>query len=449
VSGGGAGRLGRVAAAGCLLGLAACSYHNVIYNAERLYEDAEAQRRLGRHDLARSGYLDVVRKTGDALRARPGSDWHPEALHLLGRAKLRLGELSAARAALEQVVAESLDQRTRDEALVCLAAIQAELGDSPTAMRLVNRALEGALGDGARAEAHLLRGRLMLERAYADHGWWDLDRAIEMDGRIRIEAGLERLRWGIAHDDHERGRRAIDGLLAHAEAAARADTIADLVLTARDHWGPAAAADLLAAVDEAKWDRAARGALALERARLLDEAGDTTSARAQAARVAAGLDDAAAEARLVLADWRVRRARDLAEVYAVRSLLLPAAADPEVALRLTALDELEAFASLGLDEPLGWFAAAEVARDRLGADYVARGLFLAYADAAPTEPWTSKALLAALQISPEEGDRQWLRGRLEAHANSPYVLAAHGGSAAGFEALEEELDLRLGELTGR
>ena len=437
------------ALAACLLMLAGCSYHNVIYNAERLYADAEAQRRMGRHDLARAGYLDVVRKTGQALRARPESEWHADALHLMGRARLRLGELSAARAALEQVVTESADEQTRSGSLVFLAAIEAELGDSPGAMRLVNRALEGEMRDDARAEAHLLRGRLMLERAYADHGWWDLDRATEADGRVRIEAGLERLRWGVRHDDPERSRRAIDGLLAHPEGAARADTIAELVRAATDRWGAAAAAELLEAVEEAKWDRAAGGALALERARLLDAAGDTTSARAQAARVAAGLGDVAAEARLLLADWRLRRARDLAEIYAVRSILLPMGADPTVSRLLTTLDELEAFASLGLDEPLGWFAAAEVARDRLGADYIARGLFLAYADAAPTQPWAPKALLAALQISPEEGDRLWLRGRLEAHGNSPYVLAAHGGPAAGFEALEEELDLRLGELTGR
>lgn len=151
----------------------------------------------------------------------------------------------------------------------------------------------------------------------------------------------------------------------------------------------------------------------------------------------------------MLASWRIERARDLAEVYSVRSLLLPAGTDPRVVARLAAVDDLESFASLGLDDPLGWFAAAEVARDRLGADYVARGLFLAYADRAPTDPWAPKALLAAIQVSPEESDRVWLRERLETHRDSPYVLAASGRSAAGFEALEEELDVRLEELTGR
>ena len=59
----------------------------------------------------------------------------------------------------------------------------------------------------------------------------------------------------------------------------------------------------------------------------------------------------------------------------------------------------------------------------------------------------AKALLAALETSVEEGDRAWIRGRLEAYPESPYVLAAHGGSAAGFAELEEELEVRLRELT--
>ena len=68
-------------------------------------------------------------------------------------------------------------------------------------------------------------------------------------------------------------------------------------------------------------------------------------------------------------------------------------------------------------------------------------------DQAPAQPWVPKALLAALETSVDEGDREWIRGRLEAYPDSPYVLAAHGGTAAGFAELEEELEVRLRELT--
>jgi hypothetical protein len=176
---------------------------------------------------------------------------------------------------------------------------------------------------------------------------------------------------------------------------------------------------------------------------------DTTGALARATQVAAGRGPAAAEARLLLADWRLEGARDLGVVGPLRTLLLPASGDERVESLLRALDELDRYAGLGLDEPLGWFRAAEIARDRLGAPVLARGLFLAYADIDPSAPWAPKALLAALDVSPDEPDRDWLRGRLEAHVDSPYVLAARGRPHAGLEALEEELSVRLQEVTGR
>ena len=110
---------------------------------------------------------------------------------------------------------------------------------------------------------------------------------------------------------------------------------------------------------------------------------------------------------------------------------------------------MESLTDLGYEQPLAFFAAAELARDRLGAEYVARGLFIAYAAAAPYEPWSQKALLAALNITPDPADRAWLKERLETNPNSPYVLAASGGPSAGYQQLEEELDLRLRALTQR
>jgi len=108
-----------------------------------------------------------------------------------------------------------------------------------------------------------------------------------------------------------------------------------------------------------------------------------------------------------------------------------------------------ALAERGLDEPLAWFAAGEIARDGLAAPDLALGLFLAYADAASPDPWVPKALLAALAVARSEGDQAWLRGRLEPRADSPYVLAARGEPALGLEALEEELARRLEEMRSR
>ena len=432
--------------AGSLLLVLGCAYHNVVYNAETLYAEAEAHRRAGRDSMSVAAYRDVVQKTGAAYRARPDKGWADDALLLLGRSHLRLGNLDEARGALEEAIDVSGDSAVQAEALVYLAAIMAKGGDREGAVRSVNSALDGPLEGEGRAEAHLLRGRLMLAAERPDQGWWDLDRAVELSRTARVEAGLARLEWGVRQGDLHRSKGAIEGLFGYAEGGARLDTVRALVEDAEARWGAWTVAELLEPADRSAWDRTARGSLALYRASLLHAAGDSARAFGQALRVAAGLGESAAEARLLIASWRLAEAEDLSEVYEVRVALLPAGADARVLEVIEAIDDLEAYAGSGLDDPLGWFAAGEIARDQLGAAYLARGLFLAYADAAAEEPWAAKAVLAALEVSPDEVDRSWIRARLEAHPDSPYVLAAHGGTAAGFEELEEELEVRLREL---
>jgi hypothetical protein len=441
--------------------LAGCTYHNVMHNAGGLYVRAEMDRRAGRDTLALAAYADVARKTGVAVRERPDAEWVDDALLLYAKAQLRLGALSAAAGALEEAGRRDPDPVRLAEIDVYRAVVDDLTGSTAQAFERVNASLQTmvsarlrdqpevrvpALGRDALVDAHLLRGRLLLRQGRGEPGWWDLDRAVEIEPRVRPEAGVERLRWAVAQAERDRTLRSFDALLADNQAAMRVDTVAVLLETARSTWGPAETAAIMASVDSSDWERPARGRLALQRARYLDEAGDTAAAVRIALDVSRGLGGSAAEARLLFADWRSERARDLTEAYALRPLLLPASGDPLVAQRLSAIDELQALVEVGLDEPLGWFAAAEVARDRLRAPLLARGLFLAYGDQAPREPWVPKALLAALETSPDEGDRAWIRGRLEAYPESPYVLAAHGGPAAGFAELEEELQMRLREL---
>lgn len=426
-----------------------CVYHNVLHNAGQLFSQAEIDRRAGRDSLAQAAYRDVVRKTGEAYRARPDADWAEGALLLLARSYLRLGEYGSAAGALGRLSVLASDPRTADEVLLYRASLDEHTGKRGTALEGVNRAMSGTLEGDALAEAHMLRGRLLLADDQVERGWWDLDRAVDLVPGLRAEAGIERLRWGLDHGERARSARALDALLADPRAGVRADTVLLLVRAAEDRWGPAVTADLLAGVDTSQWSRGDRGRMTLERARLLDASGDTASASGVALSVAQGLGLSAADARLLLADWRLERARDLSDIYALRGLLLPAGTDERVAERLAVISELETLVGVGLDQPLGFFGAAELARNRLGAHYVARGLFLAYADQAPADAWAAKALLAALDASPDEGDRAWIRGRLEAYPDSPYVLAAHGGPAAGFTALEEELDVRLRGLTRR
>jgi hypothetical protein len=436
-----------VVAVGAVLLLAAggCAYRNVLFNSGQLFDRAEADRRAGRDEEAQAAYRDVVRKTGAAVRGRPDADWSDRALLLYARASLRLGAYAEAGGALTEAARRAEPGVERAEIDVFRALLAERAGDRPTAMKLVNEALPLVSGD-ALVEAHLLRGRLLLREGRAEEGWWDLDRAVDHEPEVRAEAGLERLRWAVAHRDRARVRSALEGLLADPGASVFVDSISGLAEAGRTLWGDGVGAALLAAVDGSDWGRDARGRITLQRARYLDAAGDTAAALELALDVSRGLGRPAADARLMVADWRARRVSALDDAYALRALLLPSAADARVSERLSAIDEFEARVGVGLEEPLGLFAAAEVARDRIGAPLLARGLFLAYVDQAPDEPWSPKALLAALDASTDEGDRAWIRLRLERYPDSPYVLAANGGRTAGFAELERELEVRLTEL---
>ena len=426
---------------------AACSYQNVLHNANNLFLRGESARLSGRDSLASERYTEVVRKTGEALRDRPQGEWANEALVLHGRARLRLGELREAQAALADAV--RLNSPESDEARVYLAAVKAEIGDASSALAGVNRALSGTLGDLPRYEAHFLRGRLLLERGMFEQAGWDLDRASEAGFGMKADADLEVLRWSIVHREEQSARDAIDVLMGNPRAGGRMETMGRLVNQAAEIWGKEQVAYMLEGVDGSEWDRVARGRMALVRARMLSEAGDTSAARTQATDVASGLGGQSVDARILLAQWQLQRARDLDTVYGVRVLLLPVGRDGRAAAQVESINIMESLTEVGHEQPLAFFAAAELARDGLGADYVARGLFIAYAAAAPYEPWAQKALLAALNISPDPADRAWIKERLETNPNSPYVLAASGGSSAGYQQLEEELDLRLRALTQR
>lgn len=432
-----------------LLFLGGCVYYNAIYNAEHTFREAESLERVGRDSLAQARYGEVVRKAAAGFRKAPRGSWADEALYLLGRARLRQGDLAGAASALRQAADLTDSPEIRHGAEVYLGAVEILRGEPQRGLDLLNGAM-AELPDGpARAEGHLWRARVLMRGELLGGAWWDLDRAAVLDPGIRVPAALERIGWGIHHRSLPRTREGVARLLSYPEGGARRDSLEVLLRGADEVWGTRETVALLDSASEAAWDRTARGRVRLLRARMLRETGDAEAARAEAGAVASGFGAAAAEARIFLARWRLAEAADLVDARAAVPLLLPAEGDPRAEALLGRVTEMIALADRGIDEPLALFAAGEIARDELGALGLARGLFLAYADGVPRAPWSSKALLAALDVSGAEGDRAWIRGRLEARAESPYVLAARGESAPGLEALEGELARRLGALRSR
>ena len=400
----------------------------------------------GGDSLAQARYSDVIRKAAAGFRSDPEGGWAYASAFLLGRAHLRNGDLQAAEAALRHsaALAETPDERLA--AQVFQGVLEVQLGRPAVAVDLFNEALAGASDAAVRGEGHLQRGRLLLQRDHPDGGWWDLDRAAAVHPPIRVEAVLARLEWGIALSDRRRTEESVQRLLTYPEGEARVVRLEELLRRAEARWGSAVAADLLDGTDEAAWTRDARDGLVLEHARLLRRAGRIAESEARARSVADGRGPWAAEARVTLASWALEVSDDVGDAFGLRALLLPAVDQAAAGALLADIDALEALAFAGLDEPLAWFLAGEIARDDLGAIRVARELFIAYATSAPDQPWAPKALLAALQLTEDETERARLRERLEGHGRSPYVLAARGAAAAGFEALEEELLVRLSEI---
>ncbi|MCG6956287.1 MAG: hypothetical protein LJF04_09900 [Gemmatimonadetes bacterium] len=439
----------RAATLGALLLLSGCVYYNALYNAERLLDQGEHARREGRDSVAAARYRDVVRKAAKGFRDDPTGPWATEALLLLGKARLRLGEIEAAEAAFSR--AETLATTPEDslEARLYRGLALLDGGEVDAGTTLVSDALAHLPEGRAAAEGHLRRGEILLEAGTVDTGWWDLEQAALMDSSLRTASALERARWALHYDDSARVRTSFDQLLSYREAGTREDTVSALADAAAAKWGPVVAEQLLGSVDTTAWASTPRGRIRLEWARLIRSAGDTATAEEIAGHVAGGVGAAAAEGRMLLARWRLGEASTPEDVHSVARLLVGSTENPEVAPLLTAIERFDRLAREGLEQPLAWFAAAEVAREDLGAPRVARGLFLAYADAAPEDPWVPKALLAALAVSTDEGDRAWLRERLEGRATSPYVLAARGDPAPGIEDLEEELARRLQDIDKR
>ncbi len=72
-----------------------CAYFNTLYNARRIYNEAELQREQQGTDRAlKDKYEEVVKKCANLVASYPNSRWVDDALFLMGKALVRQGELS-------------------------------------------------------------------------------------------------------------------------------------------------------------------------------------------------------------------------------------------------------------------------------------------------------------------------------------------------------------------
>jgi tetratricopeptide (TPR) repeat protein len=422
--------------------LSGCVYLNLLFNARRLFDEAERDRWDGREVEARALYDSVVAKAARSYRAEPDGEWADDALYLLGRAYLRRGEPAEAAGALGRALEITDDPDIRAGALLHLGETAISTGDRARGLTLLNDALRVLEPGHLRAEGHFWRGRILLETDEAEAGWWDLDRAAELDSRYRVAAGLERLRWGVANGDSVRAREGVSRLLALPEARVREDSLLAVVGKAADLWGAGTGARLLQGAQRAAWPQDARDRLTLARARLRLEAGMVAEAEADALAVADAVRPEATEARLFLARLRAAGAREIEDLESVRVVLLPSVADARVidVLESIRMVEILADGSPGERPPETLFAAAELARDELDAPMLAQRLLLTYAQLGTG--WRGKALLAAAQLAEDPAQRSTILEVLAGIPGDPYVRASRGGGSIPVELAELELQLK-------
>ena len=147
--------------------LSGCAYHNVIYNGERIFALAEAEQRDGGDDEARLLYETVIDRMSAAYRSRPDAPWADEALLLIGRSHLRLGNDGRAEQALVEAQRRTSSEELRASAAVYLLSARGEV--EPQAPELRD-AFEGRARRAAIGEAHLMRARGLLEMGFAGRG---------------------------------------------------------------------------------------------------------------------------------------------------------------------------------------------------------------------------------------------------------------------------------------
>lgn len=430
--------------AGTLL-LGGCVYLNTLYNAQALYRDGERLRLTGQPAAAREAYLGALEKAAESFRRDSTGGWAHPSLLLVGQAHLRLGSMAESRAALQRVMDETTDPRLWLEAQVYLGASLVASGEYVRAQNALSDALRQLDQSDLRGEGHMWRARVFLAQGFVDQGWWDLERAVEENPRLKVPAQLERVAWALARNDLPRAAQGARALLSDPRAAIWADSLSALAADAARIWSPIEAATLLAPARTAPWAPEPRDALRLQRVDLLLAAGETLAAETELGWVAQESGPGAVRARLRLAAIRLARVEEPPELESVRRVLLPAATDEAVVPALERLRVLELLCDPVSASFQALFAGGEIARDELRAPGLARTLFLAAAADTAGGEWRGKAALAALALGSPSEDLEVLESRLGLMSD-PYIDRARNrylptDTLAGLDsALQVQLD---------
>ena len=428
-----------------LLPFSGCVYYNSIYNAERELSRAEALRRGGFDASAEALYEAALRKAAAGYRKDPGGEWAAEALFIGGRAALELGKAARAEAFLaasSEIAREAGHEEMALEATVYRARALARMGRSFAALEVLTPSLNRLDPSPAVATGYLTRARIRLERGMTEGADRDLTTAAAVGPEYALDAAMIRMALAIERRRSDWALDAAEDMLVVSGAHWRSEAFIALLRqgAAEDALEPALR--MLVETRRSGWPPAERDRIRLAAARLLYQRGDTAVGLSVAGELAI-VSDVAGEARFWIATERITQVREAGELPGLRDFLRPASDHAGAAELSEKIDGLLSLMEGAASDPVALFAAAELAREGLGADLLARTLFIAFADLDPAGPWAGKSLLAALALTPDS-EAASLASRLDTMRDDPYLLAATGSPAQDeLEALEAELDRRM------
>jgi tetratricopeptide (TPR) repeat protein len=441
-------RVPRLAALLAVVSLAGCAYFNALYNARRLYDDAETAAEEGNRVEALAAYRESLEKAARSFEQDPDGRWADDALLLVGQNQFALGNCAAAEAALHRVVRETGDRAVASRARAYLGAALYCLEEPAEALGFLDQAVAGLDEEShVHTFARLWRARARFDLGQTDPAWADLEVAAARSDALGRAALLEQIARAASLERPDLAIAAFHRLLADPAGDMHADSITVLARLAGSRWGGATAREALGPAPEAPWAGEIRDRLIVERALHAALAGDTATAVSELSDAASrSAADAANAARVALARLRLQNATGPEVLTEIRGTLLPAIADQGVRLLLNTIGVIGVLLDQAAGgQPLALFAAAEVSRDRLHAPALARRLFVSYADVAGSGAWSTKALLAALALDPPATEEASLRSRFAA-ATDVYALAARGTAPIGFEDSEARLDQVLSDI---
>lgn len=449
----------------------ACVYFNALYNANRLFDRGESAIESGDTSTGKSILAQSIEKAERILRDDPDSRWADDAARLLTRSHLLREEWEAAAESGRRLLSLVHSHADSAEAAGYLGMAELQLGQPRLADSLLTEAL-GVVKDRDR------RAELSYDRARARR---QLNRVDEADADLRMASKLkpewaaprlERVKLLVQAGRGDEASTEFASIMSRSYVGVVEQTILETAHEAVAT-NPAAGVQLLNGVEDSGLLRANRAELVQLRGTLALAVGDTARALADfsLARDLAPDSPAAVDAYLAEARIGLRQAAGLDDLEAVRSTLTRALTNPSGSSLGIVRELLEISRRVAFwvgQGGLGYIAAAEAARDQLGAPLLARNLFLKYVDSDPEALWAAKAILAAIELTPvdsaaDASDRgrdsdgaggsddaaarpptaAELRARLmRDYRHSAYVEVLLGGSESQFTYEELESGLR-------